>query len=110
MRTAAELLLWWGALLLLNLVLISSVPPLEAAVGGGIALLGAVGAAVLRLTPGRPPLAASPDGRRVGRLALVRQITPLEPALTERTDGATAAARATARVETARGADRWPTR
>ncbi|WBP84535.1 Na+/H+ antiporter subunit E [Kitasatospora cathayae] len=52
MRTALELLLWWGVLLLLNIVLISSVPPLEVAVGGGVALLGAMGAVAVRRASG----------------------------------------------------------
>ncbi|MFD0279443.1 hypothetical protein ACFVHB_36885 [Kitasatospora sp. NPDC127111] len=52
MRTAVELLLWWGLLLLLNIVLISSVTPLEVAVGGGIALLGAIGAVIVRRASG----------------------------------------------------------
>ncbi|MFJ8627040.1 hypothetical protein ACIRD3_29965 [Kitasatospora sp. NPDC093550] len=55
MRTAAELLLWWGVLLLLNTVLISSVSPLEMAVGGGIALLGALGAIAVRRASGATP-------------------------------------------------------
>ncbi|MEU9040666.1 MULTISPECIES: hypothetical protein [unclassified Kitasatospora] len=55
MRRAAELLLWWGLLLLLNTVLISSVSPLEVAVGGGVALLGAVGAVAVRLASGASP-------------------------------------------------------
>lgn len=52
MRTAVELLLWWGVLLLLNTVLISSVTPLEVAVGGGLAVLGAVGAVAVRRASG----------------------------------------------------------
>ncbi|MFE5588357.1 hypothetical protein [Kitasatospora sp. NPDC056531] len=55
MRTAVELLLWWGVLLLLNTVLISSVTPLEMAVGGGIALLAAVGAVAVRHASGAAP-------------------------------------------------------
>ncbi|WP_037898728.1 Na+/H+ antiporter subunit E [Streptomyces sp. NRRL S-350] len=52
MRTAGELLLWWGLLLLLNTVLISSVTPLEVAVGAGVAILGAVGAVTARHASG----------------------------------------------------------
>ncbi|MCG6494214.1 Na+/H+ antiporter subunit E [Kitasatospora sp. A2-31] len=55
MRTAIEFLLWWGLLLLLNIVLISSVTPLELAVGGCIALLGATGAVAVRRTSGATP-------------------------------------------------------
>ncbi|MFF2078548.1 hypothetical protein ACFVXG_27810 [Kitasatospora sp. NPDC058162] len=55
MRKAIELLLWWGLLLLLNTVLISSVTPLEVAVGGGIALLGAAGAVALQHASGAKP-------------------------------------------------------
>lgn len=55
MRTVAELLLWWGMLLLLNVVLISSVTPLEVAVGGGVALLGALGALAARRGSGATP-------------------------------------------------------
>ncbi|RKT09457.1 Na+/H+ ion antiporter subunit [Streptomyces sp. 1114.5] len=55
MRTVTELLLWWGLLLLLNTVLISSVTPLEVAVGGGIALLGALGALAVRRASGATP-------------------------------------------------------
>ncbi|GAA1392605.1 hypothetical protein GCM10009639_24520 [Kitasatospora putterlickiae] len=58
MRTAVELLLWWGLLLLLYVVLISSVTALEIAVGGGLATLGALGAATTRRAPG-----ATPGGR-----------------------------------------------
>ncbi|MFG3227139.1 hypothetical protein ACGF07_20435 [Kitasatospora sp. NPDC048194] len=42
-------------MLLLNTVLISSVTPLEVAVGGGIALLGAVGALAVRRASGAAP-------------------------------------------------------
>ncbi|MQS16868.1 hypothetical protein F7Q99_32950 [Streptomyces kaniharaensis] len=55
MRTAIELLLWWGLLLLLNTVLISSATPLEMAVGGGVALLAAVGAVAVRRASGATP-------------------------------------------------------
>ncbi|MET8545429.1 hypothetical protein ABZW03_33050 [Kitasatospora sp. NPDC004799] len=55
MRTAAELLLWWGLLLLLNIVLISAVTPLEVAVGGGVALLAALGALAVRRASGAAP-------------------------------------------------------
>lgn len=40
----AELALWWGALLVLWLMLIGAVEPLEWAVGGSAALVGAVAA------------------------------------------------------------------
>ncbi|MGW3230322.1 hypothetical protein [Kitasatospora sp. NPDC001095] len=55
MRTVAELLIWWGLLVLLNVVFISSVTPLETAVGGGIALLAALGAVAVRRTSGAAP-------------------------------------------------------
>lgn len=55
MRSAFELLLWWGLLLLLNTVFISSVTPLEVAVGGGVALLGAIGALAVRRASGAAP-------------------------------------------------------
>ncbi|MEU4300724.1 hypothetical protein [Kitasatospora aureofaciens] len=55
MRTMLELLLWWGVLLLLNTVFISSVSPLEMAVGGGVALLGALGAVAVRRASGATP-------------------------------------------------------
>ncbi|WP_369185453.1 Na+/H+ antiporter subunit E [Streptomyces sp. Y1] len=55
MRSAIELLLWWGLLLLLNTVFISSVTPLEVAVGGGVALLGALGAGAVRRAAGAAP-------------------------------------------------------
>ncbi|MGA5820320.1 Na+/H+ antiporter subunit E [Kitasatospora sp. NPDC094028] len=55
MRSVFELLLWWGLLLLLNTVFISSVTPLEVAVGGGVALVGAIGAAAVRRASGAAP-------------------------------------------------------
>ncbi|MFI2612664.1 hypothetical protein [Kitasatospora sp. NPDC018619] len=55
MRTAAELLMWWGLLLLLNLVFISSVTPLETAVGAAVAVLGALGAVAVRRASGAAP-------------------------------------------------------
>ncbi|MFD9684998.1 hypothetical protein ACFWXO_04470 [Kitasatospora sp. NPDC059088] len=55
MRSMFELMLWWGMLLLLNTVFISSVTPLEIAVGGGVALLGAVGALAVRRASGATP-------------------------------------------------------
>lgn len=55
MRSVLELLLWWGLLLLLNTVFISSVTPLEVAVGGGVALLGAIGACAVRRVSGATP-------------------------------------------------------
>ncbi|MCH5671377.1 hypothetical protein [Streptomyces gilvus] len=45
---AAELLGWWVALALLWLVLISTVDPLELAVGAGSALVGALAARAAR--------------------------------------------------------------
>ncbi|MFF2950426.1 Na+/H+ antiporter subunit E [Kitasatospora sp. NPDC057965] len=55
MRTAIELLLWWGVLLVLYTVLISTVSPLELAVGGGLALLAAFGAIAVRRVSGAAP-------------------------------------------------------
>ncbi|KQV17482.1 MULTISPECIES: hypothetical protein [unclassified Kitasatospora] len=60
-RAAAETLLWWGVLMALNTVLISTVSTLEAAVGAGLALLGAAGARAMRRAAD-----ASPGG--LGRL------------------------------------------
>ncbi|MFD8704867.1 hypothetical protein ACFV1W_19965 [Kitasatospora sp. NPDC059648] len=81
MRTMLELLLWWGVLLLLNIVFISSVSPLEVAVGGGVALLGALGAVAVRRASGATPGGPARLGRALwaypwtlladtGRLAL----------------------------------------
>ena len=51
-RAAADLLVWWVLLMLLNTVFISTVSPLEAVVGAGAALLGAVGAWAVRRSVG----------------------------------------------------------
>ncbi|MEU3841300.1 hypothetical protein AB0E88_14865 [Streptomyces sp. NPDC028635] len=45
---AGELLAWWAALAVLWLMLISAVYPLEFAVGGGAAAVGAVAARAAR--------------------------------------------------------------
>ncbi|MEU3573871.1 hypothetical protein AB0E96_36435 [Kitasatospora sp. NPDC036755] len=72
MRTVAELLLWWGLLLLLNIVFISSVTPLEVTVGGGIAVLGALGAVAVRRVSGATPGGAARIGPAL--LALPRTL------------------------------------
>ncbi|MGW8377576.1 hypothetical protein [Streptomyces sp. ODS28] len=47
-RGVAEVLAWWAALTGLWLVLISSIDPLETAVGAAVALLGALAARAAR--------------------------------------------------------------
>ncbi|MEV0977122.1 hypothetical protein [Streptomyces sp. NPDC049915] len=48
LRAAGELLAWWAALAVLWLMLISTVHPLELAVGGGAAAVGAIAARAAR--------------------------------------------------------------
>ncbi|MGV9889291.1 hypothetical protein [Streptomyces sp. NPDC003395] len=48
LRAVGELLAWWTALAVLWLVLISSVYPLEYAVGGAVAAVGALAARAAR--------------------------------------------------------------
>ncbi|POX47153.1 hypothetical protein C3489_30340 [Streptomyces sp. Ru71] len=48
LRATGELLAWWAALAVLWLVLISTVYPLELAVGGGAAAVGALAARAAR--------------------------------------------------------------
>ncbi|WP_039934344.1 hypothetical protein [Streptomyces viridochromogenes] len=49
----AEVPLWWAALAALWLVFVSTVDPLELAVGGGAALAGALAARAARRSGGR---------------------------------------------------------